>query len=92
MFICLLSTFKLTAHKKVTLNNDPKVTAKNDPGCMTCRPTRDEVLRRAMASSLDALITTAKTIDNHVNAQIDLSLLEARRYPYITSYEDEDGR
>jgi hypothetical protein len=23
MFICLLSTFKLTAHKKVTLKNDP---------------------------------------------------------------------
>ena len=49
-------------------------------------PPRDEVLRR-MASSLDALITTAKiiedryvAIDSQVNAQIDLSLLEAHRY------------
>ena len=32
MFICLLSTFKLTAHKKVTLKNDPPESdAKNDP-------------------------------------------------------------
>lgn len=52
-----------------------------------------------MASSLDALITISKfiedrylSIDAEVNAQISPSLPEARGYPCLTSYIDEDGQ
>jgi hypothetical protein len=32
MFICSLSTFKLTAHKKVTLKNEPRITPTSQTG------------------------------------------------------------